>query len=299
MRSRTTSGSTTSGCTRWATAEGCPGTRRAAALRERVPEAAPGVIGRAWRVSSGGGRELGRASVPPSLRSGSGGPAVRPSPHRPSLTPTPSPSSSPAPSSRPPSARARSRAAAAAVTVSALAAALAGCMSVSDPEEPKPSGSTARHDGKDGWSGPNGVTVDGRGDGPRRLGRDGAAHPAGGKGKKAGKASKSAAPEPSEPGTPSRPVRPSGPEPGAGGAHGGSGGHGGRPHPEPTPTRPDRPATPPASSAPSTPPRSRPRRRAAPATAELPCLRPVPRLADGVAVGALRRGGVRGSGRGG
>ncbi|WP_262371172.1 hypothetical protein, partial [Streptomyces sp. WAC01526] len=131
----------------------------------------------------------------------------------------------------------RSRATAVAVAVSALAATLAGCMSVSDPEEPKPSGSTTRHDGKDAWSGPNGVTVDGRGDGPRRMGRNGEGRPAGGKGKK-GKPSKSAAPEPSEPGTPSHPVRPSGPEPGAGG-HGGSGGHGGRPgHAEPSPSHP-------------------------------------------------------------
>ncbi|MCF3172907.1 hypothetical protein IPZ61_06185 [Streptomyces sioyaensis] len=145
----------------------------------------------------------------------------------------------------------RSRAAAA-VTVSALAFSLAGCMSVSDPEEPKPSGSTVRHDAKDGVHGPGGVSVDGRGGGPRRMGRGGAAHPAGGDDKEA-EESQSAEPAPSEPGAPSRPVQPSGPEPGAGAGHGG--GHGGRPgHAQPSPSNPDRPATPPAQTTPATPP---------------------------------------------
>ncbi|MFG2831858.1 hypothetical protein ACGFWI_31055 [Streptomyces sp. NPDC048434] len=146
-----------------------------------------------------------------------------------------------------------SRAVAAAVAVSALAASLAGCMSVSDPEKPRPSGSTARHDGRDGLSGPGGVTVDGRGGGARRMGHNGAGHPADGD-DKVEKSSGSAKPTPSEPGTPSQPVQPSGPEPGAGGAHGGSDGHGRPGHPKPTPSRPDHPVTPPASPPPSTPP---------------------------------------------
>ncbi|MCZ0974223.1 hypothetical protein O1L55_29220 [Streptomyces albulus] len=49
------------------------------------------------------------------------------------------------------------RVTAAAVTVSALAASLAGCMSVSDPGQPTPSGSTARHgDEKGGPTAPAG-----------------------------------------------------------------------------------------------------------------------------------------------
>ncbi|MGW2024509.1 hypothetical protein [Streptomyces decoyicus] len=146
----------------------------------------------------------------------------------------------------------RSRATAAAVVVSALAASLAGCMSVSDAEKPRPSGSTARPGGKDG-AGPGGVTADGRGTGPRRMGHKGDGKPAGGD-DKAKKSSGSAEPTPSEPGEPSHPVQPSGPEPVTGGAQGGSDGHGGRPgHPKPTPSHPDHPATPPASPPPSTP----------------------------------------------
>ncbi|REK85235.1 hypothetical protein DY245_38885, partial [Streptomyces inhibens] len=143
----------------------------------------------------------------------------------------------------------RSRVVAAAVTVSALVVSLAGCMSVSDPDEQKPSGSTTRHDGKDAAPGPGGVTVDGRGDGPHRMGRSGPAHSAGGD-EKEGDPSGSATPTPSEPGTPSSPVQPSGPEPGAGGGHG-SGGNGGGPgHVHPSPSHPDRPTAPPASPAP-------------------------------------------------
>lgn len=216
-------------------------------------------IGPVVRVSSSGGRELGKASLPPSLRSGSGGPAVRPSPYRhssPTSPPAavPGPAAAPVPaarSSQPPMGRVRSRVTVAAVTVSALAASLAGCVSVSDAPRPKPSGTTARHDGKGAESGPGGVTVDGRGDGPRRMGRNGAAQPAGGD--EEGEPSAEAKPTSSAPATPSRPVKPSGPEPDAGGGHGGDD-HGDRPGtPHPSPSRPDRPSSPPTSAPPSTP----------------------------------------------
>ncbi|WP_407551735.1 hypothetical protein QOM21_19295 [Streptomyces sp. Pv4-95] len=170
-----------------------------------------------------------------------------------SAAPSPAPSAvprRPARSARsvpaPSTGRPLARVTAAAVTVSALAASLAGCLSVSDAEPPKPSGSTARQDGKDAEPGPGGVTADGRGEGPRRMGRNGEAQRMAGA-EEAAEPSARATPKASVPATPKHPVEPSGPEPGA--AHGGSGGN-----PDPAPSHPDRPSSPPPSTPPSTPP---------------------------------------------
>ncbi|MFB6567314.1 hypothetical protein ACFCXB_09040, partial [Streptomyces noursei] len=110
------------------------------------------------------------------------------------------------------------RVTAAAVTVSALAASLAGCMSVSDPGQPTPSGSTARHgDEKGRPHRPGGLTVDGRGGGPHRAGHGGPARPADGGAGPAGEgdAGASSSPEPSAPQSapvaPPQPAHPSGP----------------------------------------------------------------------------------------
>nr|WP_240150466.1 hypothetical protein [Streptomyces sp. SID7805] len=127
-------------------------------------------------------------------------------------------------------------------------------MSVSDPESPKPSGRAAPHgEGKGAGRGPGGLTTDGRGEGPRRMGRTAgdAQHPNGGE---KSEPSAGATPTASVRGTPVLPVKPSGPVPGAGVAHGGSAEHGGE-HTErpadPPPSRAGRPTPPPPSPTPT------------------------------------------------
>ncbi|MFG2209822.1 hypothetical protein [Streptomyces sp. NPDC048638] len=167
------------------------------------------------------------------------------------VSPSSGAASSPPPS---PAGHPLARVTAAAVTVSALAASLAGCMSVSDPEPPRPPGNAAQHgDGKDAVPQPGGLTVDGRGDGPGRRVRDGAPRPAGGRA--AGAADPSAGATAKAPArkVPAQPVEPSGPVPGEARGHGGHTRPPGDGPVDPAPGQPEGPSAQPSAPPPAVP----------------------------------------------
>ncbi|MFJ9417078.1 hypothetical protein ACIRPT_23225 [Streptomyces sp. NPDC101227] len=141
------------------------------------------------------------------------------------------------------------------VTVSALAASLAGCMSVSDAEPPKPSGSAAQQhgDGRDAQARPGGLAPDGRGGAPRRTVRgDGERRPAD-DGADEEDPSADATPTTPERSPSPRPAEPSGPVPSDGKGHGGHGRPSGGGSADPLPSSPGRPSSSPASPTPTTP----------------------------------------------